>query len=257
MVNVLGGYEGVDVPICEVCGQPKAYLHKGTLYPCLCNCDIQKREAAQAAEKAKALALARLDRVKTAFQFEEMAAQTFEAADGLHGVEQLAKCEKYANRCIEGANYGLLLFGSPDGGKTYASCAIANKVIDAGKSVIMRSVPQLVVFKDTTEKRATERLLGQLLSCDLLILDDLGAERTTPFAQEFVYAVVDGRYNARKPMVVSTNLTRSELVHTPDITQQRIYNRVLEVCYPIEFQTGRKRSTKERYAEMLKDIERG
>ena len=96
-----------------------------------------------------------------------------------------------------------------------------------------------------------------MLSCDLLILDDLGAERTTPFAQEFVYAVVDGRYNARKPMVVSTNLTRSELVHTPDITQQRIYNRVLEVCYPLEFKTGRKRSTKERYAAMLEDIERG
>ena len=257
MVNVLGGYEGVDVPICEVCGKPKAYLHNGKLYPSMCDCQIKEHEAAEAAERANALKAARAERVKTAFQFEEMAAQTFEAADGLHGVEQLAKCEKYANRCIEGANYGLLLFGSPDGGKTYASCAIANKVLDAGKSVIMRSVPQLVVFKDTTEKRATERLLGQLLSCDLLILDDLGAERTTPFAQEFVYAVVDGRYNARKPMVVSTNLTRSELVHTPDITQQRIYNRVLEVCYPLEFKTGRKRSTKDRYAAMLEDIERG
>ena len=83
MVDVLNGHEGVDVPVCEVCGKPKAYLHNGKLYPSMCDCQIKKHEAAEAAERANALKAARAERVKTAFQFEEMAAQTFEAADGL------------------------------------------------------------------------------------------------------------------------------------------------------------------------------
>jgi DNA replication protein DnaC len=70
---------------------------------------------------------------------------------------------------------------------------------------------------------------------DLLILDDLGAERGTEYALEQVFAVIDARYRSRKPLVVTTNLTLDALKHPDDLAHARIYDRILEICAPILF----------------------
>ena len=70
---------------------------------------------------------------------------------------------------------------------------------------------------------------------DLLILDDLGAERGTEYALEQVFAVIDARYRSRKPLIVTTNLTLNALKHPDDLAHARIYDRILEICAPILF----------------------
>ena len=79
---------------------------------------------------------------------------------------------------------------------------------------------------------------------DLLVLDDLGAERSTEYAIEQLYAIVDQRYRSGKPLIVTTNMTLEQLKNGPELGRRRIYERVLEMCpYRCQF-TGPNRRTK-------------
>ena len=76
-------------------------------------------------------------------------------------------------------------------------------------------------------------LLDSLRDYDLLIIDDLGAERNTGYTMEQMFSIVDSRYRSGKPLIVTTNLKLDELKHPPDLSHARIYDRILERCAPI------------------------
>ncbi|MBQ7130579.1 MAG: ATP-binding protein [Oscillospiraceae bacterium] len=80
-----------------------------------------------------------------------------------------------------------------------------------------------------------EHYIARLLDCDLLILDDFGMERQTEFAREQIFGIVNGRYLAGKPMIVTTNLTLQQMKKPDTMAEKRIYDRVLEVCVPVCF----------------------
>ena len=61
----------------------------------------------------------------------------------------------------------------------------------------------------------------------------LGIERNSDFALEQVFNVIDSRYRSKKPLIITTNLTLSELNNAADIAHKRIYDRILERCVPI------------------------
>ena len=69
----------------------------------------------------------------------------------------------------------------------------------------------------------------------LLVIDDLGVERSTEYAMEQMFFVIDSRYRSRRPMIITTNLKLGELKNPPDLAHARIYDRILERCAPILF----------------------
>lgn len=69
----------------------------------------------------------------------------------------------------------------------------------------------------------------------LLILDDFGMERQTEYALEQVFNVVDARYHSGQPLIVTTNLSLSELQNPQSREHTRIYDRILEMCSPVNF----------------------
>ncbi len=71
--------------------------------------------------------------------------------------------------------------------------------------------------------------------CSLLVIDDLGVERSTEYAMEKMFTVIDSRYRSRKPLIVTTNLKLEEIKNPPDLTHARIYDRILERCAPVLF----------------------
>ena len=75
--------------------------------------------------------------------------------------------------------------------------------------------------------------MRHLVKYDLLILDDLGTERKTHYMQEMAYKIINARYVAGGPMIVTTNLTKEELGSPADMGYKRIYSRVLENCLAI------------------------
>lgn len=77
--------------------------------------------------------------------------------------------------------------------------------------------------------------IERLCRFPLLILDDFGMERGTEYGLEQVYNVIDSRYRSRKPLIVTTNLSLTELQNPQDTAHARIYDRVLEMCLPILF----------------------
>ena len=122
----------------------------------------------------------------------------------------LAFCKAYAEAFEPHA--GSLLFYGPTGlGKTHLSLAIARQVIDRGYGVVYGSVQNLM---DRMEREHFSRYgenSGEaeeaLLGCDLLILDDLGAEFSTKFSTSAIYNVVNTRLNRALPTIINTNLS--------------------------------------------------
>jgi len=85
---------------------------------------------------------------------------------------------------------------------------------------------------DTAWREATfaKDDLEKLQTYELLVIDDLGTERDTPYAAEQVFQVIDVRLRTQKPLLVTTNLSFAAMKEVRDIMQMRVYDRVLEMC---------------------------
>ena len=70
----------------------------------------------------------------------------------------------------------------------------------------------------------------------LLVIDDLGVESQTDYALEIIFSVIDGRYKNGQPLIITTNLTLEQLENPAKVEQSRIYDRILEMCFPIKVQ---------------------
>lgn len=108
---------------------------------------------------------------------------------------------------------GLWIVGDVGTGKTTLAMIVSSAAIEAGRSVAIYSLPRLLnLIRDEigTENSLLD-LLDRLSSVDLLHIDDLGAQHTTPWRLEQLYSIVDARYQAKRAIVASTNLMPDEL----------------------------------------------
>lgn len=184
---------------------------------------------------------------------------TFEADDSPDSPISIT-CRKYVKAWPEmyKRGDGIIFFGSVGTGKTYYAACIANALIDMERRALFTTVPDLVsrmsVFSDDRDE-----IISELCAANLVVLDDLGAERDTEFAIEQVFALVSAREQSHKPTIYTTNLSMDELRQCENIRRRRIYDRVLGSC-PIQLQmAGQSRRTgayEARRAE-VKDILRG
>lgn len=131
-------------------------------------------------------------------------------------------------------NIGLLLWGDVGTGKTFFAACIANQLIE--NNITVRMTNFSTVLNDLFKDEDKNKYISDLVSVELLIVDDLGIERDTPYALEQVFSIVDARYRSNKPLIVTTNLTLTEIKNPTDVMHKRIYDRVLEMCVPIKFQ---------------------
>ncbi len=120
-------------------------------------------------------------------------------------------CKNYADNFSEESG-NVLLFGKTGLGKTHLSLAIAKNVINKGYGVIYMSAPNLMDSIEREKFSGEEpNTLRTVLECDLLVLDDLGAEFSTQFVISAVYNIINSRINSKKATIISTNLDFKEL----------------------------------------------
>jgi len=111
---------------------------------------------------------------------------------------------------------GWLVFQGVNGcGKTHLAAAIANYLLKEGKPVKFVVVPDLLDHLRSTfspESPVTyDQLFEEVKNAHLLIMDDLGKQSTTPWAEEKLFQIINHRYNYQLPTVVTTNCTTDEI----------------------------------------------
>lgn len=215
---------------------------------CLCRCAAEARERA-AAELREQERLDRINRLReAAFPDRELSRCVFDRDDGTN--PKLTRiCRRYAEQFdnLREQGKGLLLYGPVGTGKTFLAACVVNSLVDRGIPCHMTSFARLgnLLSVPGPERQARMDELGRY---ELLVVDDLAAERDTEFMHELVYSVIDARYRQGLPLIVTTNLTGAELKNPAQIKRRRTYSRLLEMCYPAEV-TGQDR----RKARLLAD----
>lgn len=201
--------------VCPLCGGlgyvrenvPVGHPHFGRLFPCRCKLAEIERQ--------------RLERLRALSNLEHLARMTFDTflpqgyglppdrAANLHEAFDLAR--QYADN----PQGWLVLFGGYGCGKTHLAAAIANHALERGRPVLFVVVPDLLdhlraAFGPNSPARYDERF-EEVRSAPLLILDDLGTQSSTPWAQEKLFQILNYRYNARLPTVVTSNSSPEEI----------------------------------------------
>lgn len=169
-------------------------------------------------------------------------------------------CKRYVQNWPEMKenNIGILFSGSVGTGKTFLACCIANALLDKLVSVSVTNFPRILNQLQGFDNE-NQAFIDGLKKYDLLVIDDLGVERSTQYAAEQIFNVIDTRARAGKPLIITTNLTVAEMQNAADMQHKRIYDRVLQMC-PIQLNiSGESRRTKNAVerSEIARQILRG
>lgn len=121
-------------------------------------------------------------------------------------------------------NTNLLFYGNPGSGKSFLSYCIAKELLDAGFLVLYKTSDELISDLKEIRFNNNSKLEETLIDCDLLIIDDLGAEQKSEFSITEFFNLLNKKLLKNKNMLISTNLL------LPNITQvysERIYSRLI------------------------------
>lgn len=238
LINQPGNYENCyknaeGFWTCKECGGVRQMrldlIGKEIVVPCLCPCQAARRDAEEQRLKAEEMrqGISRLRR--KGMTSPAYLACTFAADDSPH-----SKASQFCRRYVEQwpemyrNNHGILLTGAVGTGKSFYAAAIANAVIDLGYPAIVTSAPRYM--ESLRMSRHPEEIIDSYARCSLLVLDDLGSERSTEYADERIFDLIDRRYLEQKPLIVTTNLSLEDLQHPQTDHEARTFDRVLELC---------------------------
>ena len=130
------------------------------------------------------------------------------------------------------AGRGLWLTGDVGTGKTSLAMLVSKLALEAGHSVAIYSLPRLLArirrtYDADVHEQSYLEFFERLTSVDLLHVDDLGAEKSSDWVFEQLYAIVNERYESERAMVVTTNLDQAELEQQIGV---RTVSRLVEIC---------------------------
>ena len=243
-----GDYEKNGLLYCGKCNTPKQVeidiFGRKTKQFCMCKCieesyiaeqkkitDIRKKE-----EIARNREICILDI--------DMRNCTFENDDKAN-LKISGMARRYVEHFEQMKGKGLLFFGGTGVGKSFIVACIANALIDIGYKCLVTNFPR-IINELSGLYEGKQEYINDLNRYELLVIDDLAVERDTEYAAEIVQNVIDSRYRAGKPLIVTTNLQLSEILQPKDIKRKRLFSRLKEMCLPIEV-TGNDRRDKQFY----------
>lgn len=253
--------------VCEVCGTKINAIEVdigGVIKKVQPVCECKKTELL---EETKRMQKAKEDNeLKALFSISNLgdkyldtSFRDFEIRQGMDKVFKI--CEHYANNFKEFGYESLLLWGDTGNGKTMLAAAVHNKLQQDGITVVFISMPDLLAKIKNTFNRSNneteEQVMKGLMLCDLLIIDDLGAEKVNDWVEETVFRIIDGRVKRQKPILATSNLNIDQL---KDKLGKRVTDRLTEVTQPLEnkassFRLEIAKKRKSRFVELLNELD--
>lgn len=204
-----------DADICPVCGGsgwvrqelPITHPDFGKMQVCVCKQNDMVRHSFE-----------RLYRMSNLQAFSNMTLDNFKTEGRLGlGDQQVASLQialNHASQFAQNPQGWLLLSGSYGCGKTHLAAAIANEALTYGTPVLFLTVPDLLDwlrFSYSSPERNFEERFDEIRNISLLVLDDLGTQNTTPWAEEKLYQILNHRYTNRLATVITTNQEFAEI----------------------------------------------
>lgn len=234
--------EGLDT-VCPECGERLGMEIKTPWGPRwvkrACRC-VRERYQAEVDDRQRRADQARVDELfKYSLVSDRFRESTFSRAQETQdNAKALKIARRYAEKFEEmrAMNRGLIFTGPPGTGKTFLAACIANELLAQGVPLIVTSILRLTAaggpFSQSAD--AIRELTTRMNHARLLVLDDLGTERDSEYKAEQVFEIIDSRYSARKPMIITTNLSIQQMRDEQSMRKRRVYDRILEVCYPVQ-----------------------
>lgn len=223
---------------------------------CLCKCEVERRKKEDEERERIAFEKRIKEMRRVGFPDDEMQNWTFDkddrANEHITGVA-LKYVENF--KIMRESGKGLLLYGTVGTGKTFTAACIANALIDKGYPCLVTNFARLINTISGMYDGKQEYIDG-LNRFSLLVIDDLASEADTEYRNEIIFNVIDSRYRAGLPMIITTNLTGEEMKNPADVRKQRIYSRLFETCLPLEVKGNDRRREKLRndvktYSDLL------
>lgn len=174
-------------------------------------CTCRQKQAAEAVHQ-------RLYRLSNLEAFRGMTFETFTTQGRLGLGDEQVNSLKYAlnqaTHFARGLKGWLLLLGGYGTGKTHLAAAIANFAVSVGVPTLFLTVPDLLDwlrFAYDSVEAPFESRFEEIRNISLLVLDDLGTQNTTPWAQEKLFQIMNYRYINRLATVFTTNQQLNEI----------------------------------------------
>lgn len=265
---------GQKIKHCEFCGaelEQVNFVLNGIVrfVPAYKTCDCEEAKAAKekenelkrqqiAQEEQRKNEERRKEKIKSLFGNSGMSQRALNCSlenyqPSFQNADALKVCNEYINDfdlISRSGRNGLFICGECGVGKSHLAFAVANELIKKGNSVIaMTMIDLLLKIKSSygfgVDNASEERILKIYEDCSLLIIDDLGKEKPTDWVLQMIYSIIDRRYNALKPIIVTTNFTAGELIKRfgDNSIGNAIVDRLFETCQyvPIGGESYRKR----------------
>ncbi len=243
IVNTSACSEETEGYTCEHCNKyivaitvevPQLRIKNKILPTCECVVEREEAKIREAQNFAKKREIEKLFSISNLG--ERFSKSTFESFLDRNGSETAYKvATKYVKTFKEWDGESLMIWGEPGNGKTHLAAAIVNELSKKGYIVVFQSVPELLqrirsTFNSENKENETQ-IMRALLECDLLILDDIGAEKTTEWVEEKLFNIIDGRYRKELPTLYTSNLEPKELKNQ---VGKRSYDRMVETSLTVK-----------------------
>jgi DNA replication protein DnaC len=231
---------------CEYCGKERFYIRspltgRYLLYHCECVLIARRKheDAMRREEECR--------RINRLFQEsnigKKLLGATFESFERIPGTEKaLEWCKAYAASFSRETSESAVLFGMPGCGKSHMAAATGKEIIRrTGMPFVFCSVTELLSRIKATyggrNNESEQELIMTLIHAPLVVMDDIGAQyngkregNETPWAEDVIYRIVDGRYRHSRPIIFTANVDADGLKKLEALIGARTYDRLIEMC---------------------------
>ena len=234
-MGVAADSAGEECPYCGKALDSAFFVANGKVlfsHPKPCGCEgerkaEEKRAAAELAEKKL-----KAQRARQARYLKAGIPKRF-----LEATVQLPQSAAFLSGFAEAHGQGLYIHGKSGRGKTYAASALAKEFVDAGYSVTFTTAGRMLeAVKSTFDGNgSTADELARYTACDVLVLDDLGKENTREWSMNTIFMVLNERYEAMLPTILTSNFSPAEIAGKLGRRGEReaadaIASRIAETC---------------------------
>ena len=237
--------------VCEFCGKPLfarkvMFQDNEMVFPITCSCVTEKREKEEFARKYRD----QKARVIRAYNFSRLndrllpcTFENFEETTGNSKTVNILK--KYVRNfdkfCKKGL--GIILSGGVGTGKTHLAVATFKQIVRQNRTSVFITASNLFARMSESMSYSNEETLSSitdyLVNVEFLVIDDLGAHKQNDTIREYLYRIIDGRYTAMKPTVITTNDNMEDIRRS---LGERIADRLGGCCVYLEYKEKSRRS---------------